>query len=97
MANILQDVHRPSEKKRQLILQLVGVGAAVAVGLLIPISLATVFSDRITLMLAAIGGFILLLVSMRVPVTLVYAIILYESLLSWHDTSQIQLLGYNRL
>jgi O-antigen ligase len=94
---MIQNIRNMPEQDQLRLLRLVGVGAAVAAGLLIPISLATVFSDRVTLMLAAIGGFILLLVSVRFPVTLVFAVIWYESLLSWQDTSQIQLLGYNRL
>jgi O-antigen ligase len=95
MTRTIQDIQHTSGQLR--LLYLASIGAAIAVGLLIPIGLSTVFSDRIMLMLAAIGGAILLIVSVRFPVTIVFAIIVYESLLSWQDSSQIQLLGYNRL
>ncbi len=44
-----------------------------------------------------LGSILFLAFSIRYPVTLVFAIILYESLLSWRQAEQIQILGYNRL
>lgn len=54
-------------------------------------------SDRGALMAVLFGSIFFLAFSVRYPVTLVFAIILYESLLSWRQVEQIQILGYNRL
>lgn len=73
----------------------------VAVGLLtataVLILQTSVLSERAALMVVLLGTVFFLAVSIRYPITLVFAIILYESLLSWRQAEQIQILGYNRL
>ncbi len=71
------------------------IGAATAVAVL---TLQTiVLTERAALLAVLLGSIFFLGFSIRYPVTLVFAIILYESLLSWRQAEQIQILGYNRL
>lgn len=58
---------------------------------------AFVSSERQALIAVFIGSVIFLVASVRFPVTLAFNIILYESLLSWRQVEQIQILGHNRL
>lgn len=71
--------------------------ASVLLGGLVALSLADGSTFRAAPFIVGVGGLFLLAASLRFPVTLVFAVILYESLLSWQEASQIAVLGYNRL
>ncbi|HLF27053.1 MAG TPA: O-antigen ligase family protein [Anaerolineae bacterium] len=78
-------------------LRLLAGAAAALLGGMVAISLADASDFRAAPFIVGVGGFVLLAVSLRLPMTLVFAVILYESLLSWQEASQIAVLGYNRL
>lgn len=70
---------------------------AILVGVVVAYGAAEVPDERLALMIAIVGSVAFLGIGLRFPVAPVYAIILYESLLSWRSAGQVQILGFNRL
>lgn len=84
---------KQSSAKNGGLMLLIGVATAVATLTLQTIDL----TERVALLAVLLGSLFFLAFSIRYPITLVFAIILYESLLSWRQAEQVQILGYNRL
>ena len=97
MIEVAQDTRRQLGKNGKWLPNAVILLMAIVSGLLAPVMMTLIPEDRVALVTVALGSIAFLITAIRFPVTLVFAVILYESLLSWREATQLRILGYNRL